>query len=102
MADIEIDSSLNVHLGLPESYQLDKMEAFKLYQYFMGMLETKMPIGILMMYYYIDECGGDFINNPKNERDRIVKAIIDNMSKADQFEVMTYASKFPEPFDNEN
>mgnify|MGYP001130246752 CR=1 FL=1 len=102
MTEIAIDKDLNKHLGLPESYQIDKQEAFKLYQYFMSLLETKNKIGPLLLIYYIDFNGGKFLSQePTNKRDKIVRDIVDNMSMADQFEVRNHASKFPEPFDND-
>ncbi len=92
MSDIEIDSGLNTHLGLPVDYPLDKNEAFELYKYFMDLLSMKIPINSWIIQYYIDK-NGDFFNNPKNKRDRIVKDIVENMSRADQFFVMTCISE---------
>lgn len=103
MSEIVIDESLNKHLGLPVDYQIDKVEAFKIYMYFQGMLETKHPINThLMMMYYIDFNGGNFLLDvPKNRRDSVVRDIVENMPMPVRFEVMTYASGQPEPFDNE-
>jgi len=101
MADIVIDKSLNVHLGLPEDYQLDKGEAFKLWQYFMSMLEDKRPIGNLLVSYYID-FHGDVVNNPKSKQDEIVRDIILNMDKKDQFEIMTEMAAYPDGYKVDN
>jgi len=101
MSDIVIDKSLNAHLGLPESYQIDKTEAFKLYQYFMAYLESKNPIGVLLLMYYADE-HGNFFDNPKNRRDEVVKAIIDNMDVKEKFEILTYINEYPEGYKIDN
>jgi len=91
MADIEIDTGLNAHLGLPDGYQLGKKEAFNLYKIFMGYIESKNPIGTLLLCYYAD-FNKDFYANPKTKQDRIVKDIIDNLDKKEQFEMFSYIS----------
>lgn len=91
MANIEIDESLNKHLGLPDSYQLDKKDAFNLYKTFMGYIETKHPVGTLLLCYYAD-FNKDFYQNPKTKQDELVKVIIDNLDKKEQFEMFSYIS----------
>lgn len=93
MANIVIDKDLNKHLGLPEDYQIDKVEAFKLWQYFMSLFEQKAPINPWIIQYYV-EVHGDFINNPKDKRDRIVKDIVENMSNSDRYEVHKDMSEY--------
>lgn len=95
MADIAIDEVLNAYIGLPDDYQLDKLEAFKLYEYFMQLFPADMPIGSLKLHYYVDK-HGDFVNNPKTKQDYLVKAIHENMSMSDQFEVLSYIEYYKE------
>lgn len=95
MATITIDKDLNAHLGLPDGYQLDKLEAFKLYQYFMLLFNCDKPIDHWRLLFYIDK-HGDFINNPKNKQDFVVKAIHENMSMSDQFETLQYLEYYKE------
>lgn len=95
MPTIDIDTGLNAHIGLPEGYQLDKKEAFKLYQYLMSLFPADKPIGQLMMLYYVDR-HGDFINNPKTKQDYLVIAIHENMSMSDQFETLRYIEYYNE------
>ncbi len=97
MANIEIDIGLNAHLGLPEDYQLDKKEAYKLYKYFQSLLSMKAPIGTWIMQYYTGE-HGDFFNDPKTEQDRIVRDIVLNMSMSDQYIVQTDLQVYMENF----
>jgi len=89
MANIVIDEDLNRHLGLPDGYQLDKLEAFELYKVFMGYLESKHPIGTLLLCYYAD-FNEDFYTNPKSKQDKIVKDIVDNLDRKEQFEILMY------------
>jgi len=89
MSNTTIDTALNAHLGLPVDYQIDKTEAFKLYQYFMQMFPYDKPIDRPRLEFYVDK-HGDFVNDPKTKRDYIVKAIHENMSMADQFETLRY------------
>lgn len=84
-----IDTILNEFLGLPVSYKLGKKEAFSLYQFFYKLHPVDKKINAYRLYFYVDVCG-DFVNEPKNKRDYIVKAIFDNMDKSDQFSVLTY------------
>jgi len=91
MVNIVIDEDLNRHLGLPDGYQLGKLEAFELYKVFMGYLESKNPIGTLLLCYYVD-FNKDFYTNPKTKQDHIVKDIIDNLNKKEQFEMFSYIS----------
>lgn len=95
MTDIAIDTSLNAHLGLPDDYQLDKVEAFKLYQYFMQLFPADVPVGKVKLEYYVDK-HGDYFNSPKNKQDYVVKAIHENMPMADQFEILKYIEYYKE------
>lgn len=95
MANITIDTTLNDHLGLPDGYQLDKFEAFKLYQYLMSLFNCDKAISHLHLLYYIDK-HGDFISNPKNKQDFVVKAIHENMPMSEQFETLKYIEYYKE------
>lgn len=95
MADIDIDVNLNAYLGLPDDYQIDKREAFKLFQYLHSLIAIEKPIDHHRLEYYIDR-HGDFINDPKNKQDYVVKAIHENMSLADQFETLKYIEYYNE------
>ena len=87
----EIDEDLNKHLGLPDGYKLGKKEAFQLYKTFMGYLETKTPIGTLLLCYYADY-NKDFYANPKTKQDELVKIIIQNLDSKEQYEMFSYIS----------
>ena len=105
MTTLDIDTSLNAHLGLRVEYKLGKYEAFKLYQYFFKLFPCDKPIEQWRIPFYVDK-HGDFINNPKNKQDYVVKAIHDNMSKHDQFETLMYIEYYKETqgftrFDND-
>ena len=89
MPNIVIDQSLNTHLGLPDGYQLGKFEAFKIHQYMLSISGIASPMCAGRLEYYVDK-HGDFVNNPKNKRDYVIKAIFDNLDKADQFSVLSY------------
>lgn len=91
MADNDIDTGLIAHLGLPDGYQLGKKEAFELYKVFMGYLETKTPIGTLLLCYYAD-FNKDFYVNPKTKQDKIVKVIVDNLDPKERYEIFSYIS----------
>ncbi len=89
MVNITIDKSLNDHLGLPDDYKIDKVEAFKIYQYMNKLHPVDKPMNYYRLFFYVDH-NGDFVNDPKNKRDYVVKAIFDNMEKSDQFNILTY------------
>ena len=89
MTSTDIDSSLNAYLGLPEAYQLGKMEAFKVYSYMLSISGIDRKIDAGRLEYYVDR-HGDFVNNPKTKRDYIIKASFDNMEMSDQFAVLSY------------
>jgi len=89
MAYVAIDKALNVHLGLPEEYPLDKKEAFSLYQLFMHLFNTPLPISRVTLLYYADE-RPFFHDNPKTKQDKVVKDILLNLNKEDQFWVLSY------------
>jgi len=95
MPSTTIDTALNAHLGLPVDYQIDKTEAFKLYQYFMKLFPADRPIDHLTLEYYVDK-HGDFVNKPKTKQDYVVKAIHENMEMADQFETLKYIEYYSE------
>lgn len=105
MADIDIDSSLIAYLGLPADYQLDKLEAFKIYSYLKTLSGIDSPVDAGRLEYYVDK-HGDFINKPKNKRDYIIKAVFENMDKYQQFSVLSYIEYWHETngfteFDND-
>jgi hypothetical protein len=95
MPTIDVDITLNRYLGLPDDYQIDKTEAFKLYQYFMKLFPVDRPIDHWKLLFYIDK-HGDFVNDPKNKQDYVVKAIHDNMEMSDQFETLKYIEYYTE------
>jgi len=95
LANITVDKALNAHLGLSDDYQIDKSEAFKLYQYFMSLFPVDRPVDGLKLHYYVDK-HGDFVNDPKNRQDYVVKAIHENMEMSDQFEVLNYIEYYKE------
>ena len=92
MSSINIDETLNDHLGLPVDYQLDKLEAFKLYRYFLSLFPSEKASPKWRLFFYVDK-HGDFIDRPKNKQDSVVKAIFDNMEKGDQFSVLQYIAE---------
>ena len=95
MTSTDIDSSLNAYLGLPEAYQLGKMEAFKVYSYMLSISGIDREIDAGRLEYYVDK-HGDFVNDPKTKRDYIVLAIHKNMSMSDQFETLKYIEYYKE------
>ncbi len=95
MSNVTIDTSLNEHLGLPVDYQLDKIEAFKIYQYFMQLFPYEGKIQRPVLEFYIDK-NGDFVEDPKNKRDYVVKAIHENMPMSEQFETLRYIEYYKE------
>ena len=89
MAGTGIDEGLNRWLGLPDGYQLNKMEAFKIYSYLISISHIDMEVDAGRFEFYIDK-NGDFVNNPQNKRDYVMKASFDNMEMSDQFSVLSY------------
>ena len=89
MASTGIDEGLNRWLGLPDGYQLNKMEAFKIYSYLISISHIDKEVDAGRLEYYVDR-HGDFVNNPKTKRDYIIKASFDNMEMSDQFAVLSY------------
>ena len=68
---------------------LDKKEAFKLVMYFHQLVHIDNPVDSSRLEYYVDK-HGDFINDPKNKTDYVIKAIFDNMQSPDRFAVLSY------------
>lgn len=89
---MNIDKGLNQFLGLPDSYNLDRETAYKLYTELKKITfgkSVKMSKIVLMLY--IDNYG-DFTKS-KTRIDLIMNAILKNMNKNDQFEILKYASE---------
>jgi len=94
---IKIDESLNKALGLPKEYPIDRKESFKIFQYLMKLFKSNNGIGVISIMHYIDE-HGDIINNQKTKMDKIIKIIVNNMDKNDQFAIMSYIDYYNKGF----
>jgi len=92
MTDTDIDESLNTFLGLPVAYPINKIEAFKIYEYFNKLFPSGKPIRGWTLEYYVDK-HGDFVNKPKTRRDYIVKEIFNNLESSEQYDVLKYIAE---------
>lgn len=91
---VTVDREINAHLGLPDDYQIDSMEAFKLWQYLYKLFPAE-KVETPTLEFYVDK-HGDFVNKPKTKRDYVLKAIFDNTDKGDQFTILSYIQYYIE------
>jgi len=83
-----VDSDLNRLIGLPDGHRLSRGDAFDLHSYFVSLTGKSLPVSPVVLMLYVDK-NGDF-TKMKTERDKLVKQIFNNMSKEDQFNILTY------------
>jgi hypothetical protein len=85
---MSVDKELNQHIGLPDSYNLDRAKACELFNYFKLITKSSAPTNHLTLMYYIDR-KGDFTKGNTRD-DLIIQAILSNLDAEQQTAVNEY------------